>query len=290
MASNVLDSVLFRDSFGTPAMRAVFDDRELVRKYVEVEVALAKAQARCGVIPEAAAQEIAEKCNADTLDFDLLRHETEIVGYPILPLVHQISKQAGESGGYVHWGATTQDIMDTAVVLQIRDAFALIESDMDKLRATLADLSRRYRDTPMAGRTHLQQALPVTFGYKTAIWLDMFERHAERLTQARPRVLVGEFAGAAGTLASLGDKGLAVQKAMMEELGLNIPTSTWHVARDGFAEAVNLLAVITGSLGKIAYDVMLLAANEFGELYEPFVKGRVPAVLCRRNATLFPAS
>ena len=120
MASNVLDSVLFRDSFGTPAMRAVFDDRELVRKYVEVEVALAKAQARCGVIPEAAAQEIAEKCNADTLDFDLLRHETEIVGYPILPLVHQISKQAGESGGYVHWGATTQDIMDTAVVLQIR--------------------------------------------------------------------------------------------------------------------------------------------------------------------------
>ncbi|MGV3951954.1 class-II fumarase/aspartase family protein [Citrobacter freundii] len=274
MASNVLDSVLFRDSFGTPAMRAVFDDRELVRKYVEVEVALAKAQARCGVIPEAAAQEIAEKCNADTLDFDLLRHETEIVGYPILPLVHQISKQAGESGGYVHWGATTQDIMDTAVVLQIRDAFALIESDMDKLRATLADLSRRYRDTPMAGRTHLQQALPVTFGYKTAIWLDMFERHAERLTQARPRVLVGEFAGAAGTLASLGDKGLAVQKAMMEELGLNIPTSTWHVARDGFAEAVNLLAVITGSLGKIAYDVMLLAAYEFGELYEPFVKGR----------------
>lgn len=274
MASNVLDSVLFRDSFGTPAMRAVFDDRELVRKYVEVEVALAKAQARCGVIPEAAAQEIAEKCNADTLDFDLLRHETEIVGYPILPLVHQISKQAGESGGYVHWGATTQDIMDTAVVLQIRDAFTLIETDINKLRATLADLARRYRDTPMAGRTHLQQALPVTFGYKAAIWLDMFERHAERLTQARPRVLVGEFAGAAGTLASLGDKGLAVQKAMMEELGLNVPTSTWHVARDGFAEAVNLLAVITGSLGKIAYDVMLLAANEFGELYEPFVKGR----------------
>ena len=114
----------------------------------------------------------------------------------------------------------------------------------------------------------------MSFGYKAAIWLDMFERHAERLTQARPRVLVGEFAGAAGTLASLGDKGLAVQKAMMEELGLNVPTSTWHVARDGFAEAVNLLAVITGSLGKIAYDVMLLAANEFGELYEPFVKGR----------------
>ncbi|MEI7189079.1 adenylosuccinate lyase family protein [Dickeya dianthicola] len=274
MASNVLDSILFRDSFGTPEMRAIFDDHELIRKYVEVEIALAKAEAHCGVIPQQAADEIAKTCNADTLDFDLLRHETEIVGYPILPLVHQISKQAGASGGYVHWGATTQDIMDTAVVLQIRDAFDLIEADIRSLRSTLAALARRYRNTPMAGRTHLQQALPITFGYKAAIWLDMFDRHAERLEQARPRVLVGEFAGAAGTLASLGDKGLAVQKAMMEELKLGVPTSTWHVARDGFAEAVNLLAVITGSLGKIAYDVMLMASNEFGELYEPFVKGR----------------
>ena len=138
MASNVLDSVLFRDSFGTPEMRAIFDDRELIRKYVEVEIALANAQARCGVIPEDAAAEITASCNADTLDFELLRHETEIVGYPILPLVHQISKQAGQSGGYVHWGATTQDIMDTAVVLQIRDAFALIEADIDALRSILA--------------------------------------------------------------------------------------------------------------------------------------------------------
>ncbi|WP_049855476.1 class-II fumarase/aspartase family protein [Dickeya fangzhongdai] len=274
MASNVLDSILFRDSFGTPEMRAIFDDHELIRKYVEVEIALAKAEARCGVIPQEAAEEIAKTCNADTLDFDLLRHETEIVGYPILPLVHQISKQAGASGGYVHWGATTQDIMDTAVVLQIRDAFDLIDADIKSLRKILADLALRYRDTPMAGRTHLQQALPITFGYKAAIWLDMFDRHAERLEQARPRILVGEFAGAAGTLASLGDKGLAVQKAMMAELKLGVPTSTWHVARDGFAEAVNLLAVITGSLGKIAYDVMLMASNEFGELYEPFVKGR----------------
>ncbi|MDQ9126827.1 adenylosuccinate lyase family protein [Serratia fonticola] len=274
MASNVLDSILFRDAFGTPEMRAIFDDRELVRKYVEVEVALAKAEARCGVIPVEAAEEIAASCSADTLDFDLLRHETEIVGYPILPLVHQISKQAGSSGGYVHWGATTQDIMDTAVVLQIRDAFELIETDINELRRILADMAQRYRTTPMAGRTHLQQALPITFGYKAAIWLNMFDRHAERLAQARPRVLVGQFAGAAGTLASLGDKGLAVQQAMMEELRLGIPDSTWHVARDGFAEAVNLLGLITGSLGKIAYDVMLMASNEFGELYEPFVKGR----------------
>ena len=126
----------------------------------------------------------------------------------------------------------------------------------------------------MAGRTHLQQALPVTFGYKTAIWLAMFDRHAERLAQLKPRVLVGQFAGAAGTLASLGDKGFEVQQALCEELGLGVPVSTWHVARDGLAEVVNFFGLVTGSLGKIALDIMIMASTEFAELYEPFVKGR----------------
>jgi len=274
MAATVLDSILFRDAFGTPAMRTVFDDRELVRKYVQVEIALARAEARCGVIPAAAARDIAERCNAEALDLDLLRRETEVVGYPILPLVHQLARQAGDAGGYVHWGATTQDIMDTAVALQLRDAFDLVDADIAALRRILAGVARKHRDTPMAGRTHLQQALPVTFGYKAAIWLDMFDRHAQRLAEARPRVLVGQFAGAAGTLASLGDKGFEVQAALMEELGLGVPVSSWHVARDGFAEAVNLMALVTGSLGKIALDVMIMASSEFGELYEPFVKGR----------------
>ena len=274
MPTTVLDSVLFRDSFGTPRMREVFEDRALVSRYVEAEVALARAEARCGVIPPEAAQEIAARSTIDALDFDLLRQETEIVGYPILPLVHQLAKLCGDAGGYVHWGATTQDIMDTGVVLQVRDALGLIESELADLRRILAGLAKRYRDTPMAGRTHLQQALPVTFGYKVAVWLAMFDRHAERLEELRPRVLVGQFAGAAGTLASLGNKGLDVQKAMMEELGLGVPVATWHVARDGLAEVVNFLGLLTGSLGKVAYDVMILASTEFAELYEPFVKGR----------------
>lgn len=126
----------------------------------------------------------------------------------------------------------------------------------------------------MAGRTHLQQALPITFGYKTSIWLAMFDRHAERLQQLKPRLFVGQFAGAAGTLASLGDKGFAVHQALCEELGLGVPVSTWHVARDSFAEAVNWLALVTGSLGKIALDIMIMASTEFAEVYEPFVKGR----------------
>ena len=273
-STTVLDSVLFRDAFGTPRMREVFSDVSLIARYAEVEVALAKAEARCGVIPKEAAREIAEKSDVAGLDFDQLRHETDIVGYPILPLVHQLAKQCGEAGRYVHWGATTQDIMDTGVVLQVRAGLEIIEQDIAALRGILADLSRRYRDTPMAGRTHLQQALPVTFGYKTAIWLAMFDRHAERLVQLKPRVLVGEFAGAAGTLASLGDKGFEVQQALCEELGLGVPVATWHVARDGFAEVVNLLGLVTGSLGKIALDIMMMASTEFAEVYEPFVKGR----------------
>jgi 3-carboxy-cis,cis-muconate cycloisomerase len=273
-STTVLDSILFRDSFGTPDMREVFSDFKLISRYAEVEIALAKAEARCGVIPAAAAAEIAKRTDVAAFDFDLMRQETDNVGYPILPLVHQMTKQCGEAGRYVHWGATTQDIMDTAVVMQLRDGLAIVEADIAALRGILADLSKRYRDTPMAGRTHLQQALPVTFGYKTAIYLAMFDRHAERLEQLKPRVLVGQFAGAAGTLASLGDKGLEVQKALCEELGLGIPLATWHVARDGFAEAVNFLALVTGSLGKIALDIMIMASTEFAELYEPFVKGR----------------
>jgi 3-carboxy-cis,cis-muconate cycloisomerase len=217
---------------------------------------------------------IAARTDVAALDFDALRRETDIVGYPILPLVHQMVQQCGEAGRYVHWGATTQDIMDSALVLQLRAGLAIIEQDIAALRGILADLSQRHRDTPMAGRTHLQQALPVTFGYKTAIWLAMFDRHAERLAQLKPRVLVGQFAGAAGTLASLGDKGFAVQEALCEELGLGVPTATWHVARDGLAETVNFLALVTGSLGKIALDIMIMASTEFAELYEPFVKGR----------------
>ena len=273
-STTVLDSFLFRDAFGTPAMREVFSDFSVLGRYAEVEIALARAEARCGVIPAKAAEAIAKRTDVAALDFDLLRRETDIVGYPILPLVQQMVKQCGEAGRYVHWGATTQDIMDTALVLQMRAGLDIIEKDILALRGILADLSRRYRDTPMAGRTHLQQALPVTFGYKTAIWLAMFDRHAERLQQLKPRVLVGQFAGAAGTLASLGDKGFEVQKALCDELGLGVPVSTWHVARDGLAEVVNFLALLTGSLGKIALDIMIMASTEFAEVYEPFVKGR----------------
>jgi 3-carboxy-cis,cis-muconate cycloisomerase len=275
VATTVLDSILFRDAFGTPRARAIFSDHALISRYAEVEIALARAEARCGVIPAEAAAEIAARTNVDAFDFELLRKETDIVGYPILPVVHQMAKQCGEAGRYVHWGATTQDIMDTAVVLQVRDALTLIDEDLDELRRILRDLAQRYRDTPMPGRTHLQQALPITFGYKLAVWVAEADRHLERLSQFGPRVFRGQLAGAVGTLASIGEQGLELQALFCEELGLAVPEIAWHTARDGVAETVCAYALVGGTLAKIANEVIDLQRTEVGEVEEPFHRGKV---------------
>jgi 3-carboxy-cis,cis-muconate cycloisomerase len=274
MPSTVLDSDIFKDMFGTSEMRAVFSDDNLLKCYVEAEVALAAAQGRLGVIPREAADAIAKLAPTVVLDMAALKHEAENVGYPILGLVRQLSEKLGEAGRYVHWGATTQDIMDTAAVLQIRGGLQIVERDLGAVSAALARLAEKYRDTPMAGRTHLQQALPITFGYKCAVWLSMLDRHAERLREIKPRVLVAQLGGAAGTLASLGDKGLDVRREYARELKLGDPPITWHVARDAVAETINLLGLIAGSLGKIGFDMMLLMMTELGEAFEPFATHR----------------
>src|SRR5438477_4003560 len=245
MTIGMLGSSLFGDMFGTAAMREVFGEAAFLARCAEVEAALARAQARLGIVPAEAAAAISEAAaavaaNPESLDLARLKRETETVGYPILPLVRQLAERAGAAGRWLHWGATTQDIMDTAAVLQIREGIQLIETDLTLLRAHLAGLARRYRDTPMAGRTHLQHALPITFGYKAAVWLAAFDRHATRLAELRPRVLQVQFGGAAGTLASLGpgEESLASRAELARELGLAEPAITWHVARDGIAETV----------------------------------------------------
>jgi len=281
MTLGVLSSGLFGDMFGTAAMRAVFGEPAFLARCAEVEAALARAQARLGIVPGEAAAAISAAAAAvaadrASLDLPRLKRETQTVGYPILPLVRQLAERAGPAGRYLHWGATTQDIMDTAAVLQIRDGLALIEAEVASLRGHLAALARRWRDTPMAGRTHLQHALPITFGFKAAVWLAAFDRHAARLAELKPRVLAVQFGGAAGTLASLGpgEASLGSRRELAQELGLAEPPITWHVARDAIAETVQFLALVGGSLGKIAFDVMLMSATEFGEAAEPFVAGR----------------
>lgn len=274
MPATAYDSRIFQDLFSTPGMRQVLSDEALAHRYVEVEVALARAEAKAGVIPVEAAEAIARHAATLKLDLGKLKAETDVVGYPIVGIVHQMAKGAGAGSGFVHWGATTQDIMDTATVLQLRDALGLVEADMRAIEAALEGLAAKHRDTVMAGRTHLQHALPVTFGFKAAVWLAMMRRHRERLVQLKPRVLVAQFSGAAGTLASLGEKGLDVQAALAAELHLGEPDITWHVARDGIAEVGGFLGLVTGSLAKIAVDVMLMMQTEIGEAFEPFVPGR----------------
>jgi 3-carboxy-cis,cis-muconate cycloisomerase len=224
MPAHVIDSIFFRDLFGTAAMRAVFDDMALLQKWLDYEAALARAQAKLGMFPQSAADEITRQAQASLMDTDAIKAGIDKTVHPLVSMIWQLSNRCmGDAGRYVHWGTTTQDVMDTAIVLQLRDAIALFETTLDELSATMTTLARTYRDTPIAGRTHEQQALPTTFGAKIAVWLAELRRGRERLAQAKPRILVGQFGGAVGTLAGLGESevdALAVQAALMDELGL----------------------------------------------------------------------
>jgi len=275
MAATALDSAIFRDIFSTEAMRRVFSDEQRTAFYLDIEAALARVQARLGIIPQEAADEIVKQCRIENIDMARLKQQTERIGYPILGVVQQIVGLCRDGlGEWCHWGATTQDITDTATVMQIRAALDLVEQDMAAISKSFADLAGRYRDTPMAGRSNLQQAVPITFGFKMASLLAAMQRHRERLAQMRPRVLVGEFAGAAGTLSSLGKDGLKVQAELCKELGLGQPEIAWHTVRDRIAEVGCFLGILTGTLGKLSMDVKLMMQTEVAEVFEPFHEGR----------------
>ncbi len=275
MPSLPIDSEIEGANFGTSEMRELFSDPAYIRFMVEVEAALARAEARLGLIPAAAADAISGVAKFAKLDLSYIAASTGRVGYPVVALVKEIGRIAGEHAArYIHLGATTQDITDTAAVLQIRNAIALLRSDLISIERALGAVAKRYRDTPMAGRTHLQQAVPISFGFKCAVWAAPLLAHLERLDQASRRILVVQFGGAAGTLALLGGDGVKVMEALARELKLGVPLAPWHSARDGFAEIATILALICGSLGKIALDVSLLAQSEVAELSEPFEKGR----------------
>src|SRR5271167_168474 len=275
MPTSLIDSAVFRDIFSTEPMRRVFSDENRVQKYLDFEGALARAQARLGIIPKEAAEEICRHCHVAEIDFGKLKSQTERIGYPVLPVVQQLVALCRDGlGEWCHWGATTQDITDTATVMQIREALTLIEANLDAIADALAALARKYRDTPMAGRSNLQQAVPITFGYKMATILAAFERHKQRLKELRTRVLVGEFGGAAGTLSSLGTRGLETQAELMKELKLGQPAIAWHTVRDTIAEVGCFLGLVTGTCGKIAFDIKLMMQTEVEEIYEPFHEGR----------------
>ncbi len=275
MPVNPADGPVMGALYGTDAMRAAMGEMAFLQRMLDVEAALARAQARLGIVPAEAAAAITAAAQAERLDLAALAAATRNTGYPVVGLVRQLSALAGpEAGRWTHWGATTQDIMDSAVVLQMRDGLELIGADLARLIDAFAAMARTHRDTVMAGRTHLQHALPVTFGYKVAVWLSPLITMRERLEALWPRALRLQFGGAAGTLASLGAEGEAVQAALAKELGLALPDIPWHVSRDGIAEAVCWLGLLTGALAKIATDVMLLMQTEVAEVAEPHQAGR----------------
>jgi 3-carboxy-cis,cis-muconate cycloisomerase len=264
--------------FRTEAMREIFSDRGRMQGMLDFEAALARAEARLGVIPKAAAPAIGAQCQARLFDIEALARTAAPAGNTAIPMVKALTVLVGKtdrkSAGYVHWGATSQDAMDTGLVLQLRNAFDLIDADLARLADGLARLAKKHKRTPMAGRTWLQQAVPITFGLKAAGALSAVERHRARLGALRAHVVVIQFGGAAGTLASLGDRGLDIAKALAAELRLGAPDIPWHAHRDRVAEVATTLGLLVGTLGKIAHDVSLLMQTEVGEAFEPAAPGR----------------
>lgn len=269
---------LFDAYFTAADMRDVFSDRGRVQGMLDFEAALARAQARTGLVPENLVPDIEAHCLAQHFDFDELATAIGMAGNSAIPLVKALGKRIAasnpEAERYLHMGATSQDVMDTGLVLQLRRAISLLESDLKTLGDALAEQALRHAATPLAGRTWLQQATPVTLGMKIAGWLGAVTRHRQRLAELKPRVLSLQFGGASGTLAALGDHAFAVAQALADELKLQLPEQPWHTQRDRLVEVANLLGMIAGSLGKLGRDVSLLMQTEVGEAFEPAAPGK----------------
>ncbi len=260
------------------ALDKLFSDEARLQGMLDFEAALARAEARCGIVPESQAQIIAGKCRAGNFDLSAIARDAALAGNLAIPLVKKLTElvahQDKDAARFVHWGATSQDAIDTGCILQVRGAFDLIDQDLERLTGTLVTLAETHRGTPVVARTWLQQALPTTFGFIVAGWLDAVSRHRARLAEIKPRVLTLQFGGAVGTLAALGGRGPEVAKALADDLHLSLPPIPWHTHRDRIAELATALGLCTGTLGKIARDISLHTQTEIAELSEPFVEGR----------------
>ncbi|MBI6852433.1 3-carboxy-cis,cis-muconate cycloisomerase [Pseudomonas cichorii] len=269
---------LFDAYFTQPLMREVFCDAGRVQGMLDFEAALARAQARVGLIPGDVVADIEQSCRAGLFDFDALAVAIGNAGNSAIPLVKALGKQIArrnpEAERYVHMGATSQDVMDTGLILQVRRAIELLECDLQELADALVVQAQRHAQTPLAGRTWLQQATPVTLGMKIAGWLGAVTRHRQRLQEIRPRLLCLQFGGASGSLAALGDQAFAVTEALAGELQLSVPDQPWHTQRDRLVEFASLLGMIAGSLGKMGRDISLLMQTEVGEVFEPAAAGK----------------
>ncbi|MDU8420321.1 MULTISPECIES: 3-carboxy-cis,cis-muconate cycloisomerase [Pseudomonas] len=275
---NRASNQLFDAYFMQPEMREIFSDEGRVQGMLDFEAALARAQARVGLIPPEVVADIELSCDARLFDFDALAMAIGSAGNSAIPLVKALGKQiaarSAEAERYVHMGATSQDVMDSGLILQLRRAIVLLEHDLARLADAMAEQAQRHAGTPLAGRTWLQQATPVTLGMKIAGWLGAVTRHRQRLNEIKPRLLCLQFGGASGSLAALGDQAFSVAEALAGELQLALPEQPWHTQRDRLVEFAGLLGLIAGSLGKLGRDVSLLMQTEVGEVFEPSAPGK----------------
>ncbi|MCF5032297.1 3-carboxy-cis,cis-muconate cycloisomerase [Pseudomonas syringae] len=275
---NRASNQLFDAYFMQPEMREIFSDEGRVQGMLDFEAALARAQARVGLIPPEVVADIELSCDARLFDFDALAIAIGSAGNSAIPLVKALGKQiaarSAEAERYVHMGATSQDVMDSGLILQLRRAIVLLEHDLTRLADAMAEQAKHHAGTPLAGRTWLQQATPVTLGMKIAGWLGAVTRHRQRLNEIKPRLLCLQFGGASGSLAALGDQAFSVAEALAGELQLALPEQPWHTQRDRLVEFASLLGLIAGSLGKLGRDVSLLMQTEVGEVFEPSAPGK----------------
>jgi len=264
--------------FRSAALVEIFSDAERVQAILHFEAALARAEAAAGIIPETSARAIGAKCRVANFDLNLIAQNGARAGNLAIPIVQHltaaVAKDDKDAARFVHWGATSQDAVDTGTVLQLRRAFELLDQDLQRLTRALASLAEIHRATLMTAHTWMQQALPTTFGFVVAGWLDAILRHRVRVAEIRPRVLILQFGGAVGTLAALGSNAPAVVKALAHELNLQMPSLPWHAHRDRFAEVATTLGLCMGTLGKIARDISLHTQTEVAELFEPAGEGR----------------
>jgi adenylosuccinate lyase len=276
MASGVFDDALIKHLWSSDELRAIFSDRNRVQKWYDFEAALALEQAELGIIPRAAAQEIAARAKVENVDIEAIAAEIRRIKHPLVPALKAVEKLCKDGHGeYIHFGPTTQDVLDTGTMLQIKDAHAAYLRDMKGIGQALYKLADTHKATPMAGRSHGVQALPITFGHKAAVWLSEMGRNYQRMRDLESRTFVGGMVGAVGTQASYGPKAPELERRLMKRLGLGVADINWQPARDRFAEYVCVLAIIGQTLGKIANEIIILEHTEIGEVFEPFSEGKV---------------
>lgn len=274
--AHIIDSQFYKDGWGTEEMRQIFEDNTRYQRWLDIEAALARVQARLGIIPKEASIEITKKANYEIMSPERIKEDLKKSSHSLVPLLKELQRHCkGDTGEYIHYGPTTQDIEDTGAILEIKDACHIIENDLKEILSELASLAQEYKELPMAGRTHNQQGLPITLGLKFAIWLTEVKRHVERLEEMKKRLFTGLLHGGTGTMAAFGEQAFTIIDQVMEELDLQVPIVGWATARDNLAEFINLLGLIAATMGKIGNEIYQLSRTEIGELMEPFTKGMI---------------